>query len=147
MGNEYFQSTFKFCMQLGTLHSCCHGNNDCLFKAWGLIFIQKRRKKRVNCLFLYLKLNTTLKIGTSTIINTFIHSISLGVSVNTPIDYSSRYGFGHFCCQNYRSFVINMYVITMALHCISPWNFHRSPQRRRKIGHFSIYQQISAHSK
>ena len=67
LGNEYFQSPFKFCMQLGTLHSCCHGNNDCLFKAWGLIFIQKRRKKRVNCLFLYLKLNTTLKIGTSTV--------------------------------------------------------------------------------
>ena len=37
------------------------------FEAWGLIFIQKRRKKRVKCLFLYLKLNTTLQIGTSTI--------------------------------------------------------------------------------
>ena len=33
----------------------------------GLIFIQKRRKKRVKCLFLYLNLNTTLQIGTSTI--------------------------------------------------------------------------------
>ena len=30
-------------------------------------FIQKRRKKRVKCLFLYLKLNTILQIGTSTI--------------------------------------------------------------------------------
>ena len=41
-------------------HSCCHGNNGCLFEAWGLIFIQKRSKKRVKCLSLYLKLNTLL---------------------------------------------------------------------------------------
>ena len=58
-------------MQLGTQgdaqKSCCHGNNGCLFEARGLLFIQKRRKKRVKCLFLYLKLNTTLQIGTSTI--------------------------------------------------------------------------------
>ena len=26
-------------------HSCCHGNNDCLFEAWGLIFIQNVAKK------------------------------------------------------------------------------------------------------
>ena len=38
-----------------------------MFEAWGLIFIQKRRKKRVKCLFLYPKLNTTLQIGTSII--------------------------------------------------------------------------------
>ena len=31
-----------------------------------LIFIQKRRKKRVKYLFLYLKLNKTLQIATST---------------------------------------------------------------------------------
>ena len=48
-----------------------------------LIFIQKRRKKRVKCLFLYLKLNTTLQIGTSTIHSdiirlTLIHSIFPG---------------------------------------------------------------------
>ena len=40
--------------------------------AWGLIFIQKRRKKRVKCLFLYLKLNTTLQIGTCTIYSDII---------------------------------------------------------------------------
>ena len=34
----------------------------------------------MKCLFLYLKLNTTLQIG-------------------TPIDYLSRYSFGHFCCR------------------------------------------------
>ena len=48
-------------------HSCCHGNDGCLFEAEGLIFIQKRRKNRVKCLFLCLKLNTTLQNGTSTI--------------------------------------------------------------------------------
>ena len=83
-------------------HSCCQGNNDCLFETLGLIFIQKRRKKRVKCLFLYLKLNTTLQIGTSTIHSDIIRlhiQFSLGVNVNTPIDYSSRYSFGHFCCR------------------------------------------------
>ena len=45
----------------------CHSNNGCLFETWGLIFIQKRRKKRVKCLFLYLKLSTTLQVGTSII--------------------------------------------------------------------------------
>ena len=75
MGNEYFQPPFKFCMQLGTLgectkcplqrlqHSCCHGNNGSLFEAWGLIFRQKRRKKIVKCLFIYLKLDTTLQVS------------------------------------------------------------------------------------
>ena len=43
-------------------HSCFHGNNGCFFEAWGLIFIQKRRKKRMKCLFLYLRLNTILQI-------------------------------------------------------------------------------------
>ena len=43
-------------------HSCCHGNNGCFFEAWGLIFIQKRRKKRVKFSFLYLRLNTILQI-------------------------------------------------------------------------------------
>ena len=42
--------------------SCCHGNNGCFFETWGLIFIQKRRKKRMKCLFLYLRLNTILQI-------------------------------------------------------------------------------------
>ena len=37
-------------------------NNGCFFEAWGLIFIQKRRKKRMKCLFLYLRLNTILQI-------------------------------------------------------------------------------------
>ena len=76
---KIFNPPFKFCTQLGTQGGCtkkaflkvaavlCHGNNGCLFEAWGLIFIQKRRKKRAKCLFLYLKLNTTLQIGTSTI--------------------------------------------------------------------------------
>ena len=43
-------------------HSCFHGNNGCFFEAWGLIFIQKRRKKRMKCLFLYLRLNPILQI-------------------------------------------------------------------------------------
>ena len=56
----------------------------------------------MKCLFLYLKLNTTLQIGTSTIHSDIIRlhiQFSLGVNVNTPIDYSSRYSFGHFCCR------------------------------------------------
>ena len=48
--------------------------------------------------------------------------------------------------SSHRSFVINMYVITMAWHCISPWSFYRSLQKRREIDIFRIYQQISAHS-
>ena len=35
--------------------------------------------------------------------------------------------------SSHRSFVINMYVVTMAWRCISPWSFHRSPQRRREM--------------
>ena len=45
--------------------------------------------------------------------------------------------------SSHRSFVINMYVVTMACHCISPWRFHRSFQRRRQIDIFHICQQIS----
>ena len=45
-----------------------------------------------------------------------------------------------------RSFVIDMYVITMAWHRISPWSFYRSLQKRREIDIFRICQQISAHS-
>ena len=45
-----------------------------------------------------------------------------------------------------RSFVINMYVITMAWRYISPWSFRRSLQRRREVEIFLIFQQISAHS-
>ena len=54
----------------------------------------------MKCLFLYLKLNKTLQIGTSTINSDIIRlhiQFSLGVNVNTPIDYLSRYSFGHFC--------------------------------------------------
>ena len=39
--------------------------------------------------------------------------------------------------------VTNMYVITMAWRCISPWSFHRSLQRRQEIDIFHICQ-ISA---
>ena len=46
--------------------------------------------------------------------------------------------------SSHRSFVINMYVITMAWRCISPWSFHRSLQRRREMDIFHICQQISA---
>ena len=38
------------------------------------------------------------------------------------------------------SFVINMYVVTMAWRCISLWSFHRSYQRRRKM---DIFRDIS----
>ena len=48
--------------------------------------------------------------------------------------------------SSHRWFVINMYVITMAWHCISPWSFYRSLQKRREIDIFRICQQISAHS-
>ena len=48
--------------------------------------------------------------------------------------------------SSHRSFVINMYVVTMAWHCISPWSFYRSLQKRREIDIFRICQQISAHS-
>ena len=82
---KVFNPPFKFCMQLGTQgdakkypflrlqHSCCRGNNGCLFEARGLIFIQKRRKKRVKCLFLNPKLITTLQIGTCTMHSDIIH--------------------------------------------------------------------------
>ena len=46
--------------------------------------------------------------------------------------------------SSHRSFVINMYVITMAWRCISPWSFHRSLQRKQGIDVFLICQQISA---
>ena len=46
--------------------------------------------------------------------------------------------------SSHRSFVINMYVVTMAWRCISPWSFYRSLQRRREIDIFHICQQISA---
>ena len=46
--------------------------------------------------------------------------------------------------SSHRSVVINMYVITMAWRCISPWSFHRSLQRRREMDIFHICQQISA---
>ena len=40
--------------------------------------------------------------------------------------------------SSHRSFVINMYVITMAWRCISPWSFHRSLQRRQEMDIFHI---------
>ena len=43
----------------------------------------------------------------------------------------------------WRYTVINMYVITMAWRCISPWSFHRSLQRRREMDIFHICQQFS----
>ena len=46
--------------------------------------------------------------------------------------------------SSHRSFVINMYVITMAWRCISLWSFHRSLQRRREMDIFHICQQSSA---
>ena len=38
----------------------------------------------------------------------------------------------------WRYTVINMYVITMAWRCISPWSFHRSLQRRREMDIFNV---------
>ena len=46
--------------------------------------------------------------------------------------------------SSHRSIVINMYVITMAWRCISPWSFHRSLQRRQEMDIFHICQQICA---
>ena len=40
--------------------------------------------------------------------------------------------------SSHRSFVRNMYVITMAWRCISPWSFHRSLQRRREMDIFNL---------
>ena len=48
--------------------------------------------------------------------------------------------------SSHRSFVINMYVVTMAWHCSSPRSFYRSLQKRREIDIFRICQPISAHS-
>ena len=39
----------------------------------------------------------------------------------------------HTKLSSHRSFVINMYVVTMSWRCISPWSFHRWPQRRREM--------------
>ena len=47
--------------------------------------------------------------------------------------------------SSHRSFVINMYVVTMTWRCISPWSFHRSPQIRRAMdisGYISRFQRI-----
>ena len=41
--------------------------------------------------------------------------------------------------SSHRSFVINMYVITMAWRCISSWSFYRSLQRRREMDIFHIF--------
>ena len=49
-----------------------------LFEAWDLISMKKTSQKRVKCLFLYLKLNTTLQIGTST-----IHSDIIRLHIDT----------------------------------------------------------------
>ena len=38
--------------------------------------------------------------------------------------------------SSHRSFVINIYVVTIAWRCISPWSFHRSPPRRREMDIF-----------
>ena len=38
--------------------------------------------------------------------------------------------------SSHRSFVINVYVVTMAWIRISPWSFHRSPHRRREMAIF-----------
>ena len=45
---------------------------------------------------------------------------------------------------SHQSFVINMYVITMAWRCISLWSFHQSLQRRREVDIFNRCQHISA---
>ena len=42
----------------------------------------------------------------------------------------------HTKLSSHRSFVINMYVATMAWRCISLWCFHRSPQRSREMDIF-----------
>ena len=47
--------------------------------------------------------------------------------------------------SSHKSFVINMYVVTMAWRCISPWSFHRSLQRRREMdifGYISRFPRI-----
>ena len=47
--------------------------------------------------------------------------------------------------SSHRSFDINVYVVTMAWRCISPWSFHRSPQRRREmdiLGYISRFPRI-----
>ena len=46
--------------------------------------------------------------------------------------------------SSHRSLVINMYVVTMAWRCISPWSFYRSLQRRQEMDIFHIFQKISA---
>ena len=58
----------------------------------------------MKCLFLYLKLNKTFQIGTSTIHSNIIcfHFDTFSFPrkcVNTPIDYLSQHSFGHFCCR------------------------------------------------
>ena len=58
------------CPFLRSQHSRCHGNNDCLFEAWCLIFIQKRSLAiqrsdfmNVETQFLYPFLNALRKIS------------------------------------------------------------------------------------
>ena len=38
--------------------------------------------------------------------------------------------------SSHRSFVINMYVVTLAWRCICPWSLHRSLQKRREMDIF-----------
>ena len=47
--------------------------------------------------------------------------------------------------SSHLSFVINMYVVTMAWRCVFLWSFHRSPQRRREMnifGYISRFRRI-----
>ena len=70
----------------------------------GLIFIQKRRKKRVKFLFLYLKLNTTLQIGTSTyIVTSFVFTLIHSIFPGSECEHTNRL----FISAQFRSFLLS----------------------------------------
>ena len=79
LGNQNFQPPFKFCMQLGTQEGSTKmpffkGRNTLVASVTtaacsrpGVSFSYKDDEKNSEMFFLYLKLNTTLQIGTSTL--------------------------------------------------------------------------------
>ena len=103
MGNENFQPPFKFlnavrhsggCTKIPFLrsqHSRCHGNNGCLFEAWGLIFIQKRRKKEWNIYFSVSSWIQHYKLALlPCIVTSFVFTLIYSIFPGSECEHTSR---------------------------------------------------------
>ena len=119
MGNENIKFPFKFCMQLGTQGGCTkmpflkvaallfsHGNNGCLFEAWGLIFMQKRRKKKKSEMFISLsqaKYNTTNWHFFFFIVTSFVFTLIHSIFPGSECEHTNRL----FISVQFRSFLLS----------------------------------------